>query len=81
MTEEEAKLLVFLDKEGYHCLTEVPDQGICGVMKLGYTWGLFVDLDYTGYGNRYCFKYVDDAVVQLRKWDGVTALTGYVARR
>ena len=81
LEEEDAKLLQFLDSEGYSFLREVPDQGICGINQLLTTTAIFCDLDYTGYGNRYCFKDPVDAVLELAKWDGITEPTGYIAKR
>ena len=78
---EEEALIKFLDEEGYWFLREVPDQGICGIMQLAYTTAIFCDLDYTGYGNRYCFKETNDAVQELANWDGITEPTGYIAKR
>ena len=76
------KLVRYLQvTEGYAFLREVPDHGICGIRHLIYTTAIFCDLDYTGYGERYCFDHAYEAAMALAKWDGVTELTGYKARR
>jgi len=48
----------------------LPDGRICGVMRLLFHWTMHVDIDDTGYTDRYCYQTMEGAVAALDKWDG-----------
>lgn len=47
------------------------DRGLCGLYKMGFTTGLFVDIEEYCYEGRYCYEHWDDAAKALADWDGV----------
>lgn len=59
MTEEE--ILKYLESQGYENLRIFAD-GICGVMKMIYTYGLCVDMDQHGVSKRYCYETKAEAI-------------------
>jgi hypothetical protein len=63
-------MLAFLAANGYTDIREIPGQGLCGLQKFVFTWGLVVDLSEESYGLRYCFETEAAARAALLAWDG-----------
>jgi len=61
----------------YHILKRLPDGRVCGVHKFIYTWSLHIDIDYCGYGDRYCFSTLELANAALQAYDGETEPIGW----
>lgn len=61
-----------LESQGYRELREVPGRGVCGVMPMMFTVGLFHGLSEAGYDARYCYPPASAAemLVALHSWDG-----------
>lgn len=55
---------------GYDNLVIVPGRGVCGILRMAFTTGLFIGLDYLGYYGRYCYHTKAEAVEALKNWDG-----------
>lgn len=55
------KLLDWLQSEGYTDLRVLEDGSVVGVMKMLYTWGTVVDMDYYGHGGRVCWPTYEQA--------------------
>jgi hypothetical protein len=63
----------FLDSEtaaAYDVMRQLPDGRWCGVVRLLFHWTLHVDIDWSGYADRYCYREKLDAVRALKEWDG-----------
>lgn len=60
----------FLSEEGYARLKEIPGQGVCGIFKFIFTYGLVIGIDSTGYRGRYCYNSFVEASMALELWDG-----------
>lgn len=56
--------------EGYAALRQLPDGRWLGVYRLLFHWTLHVDIDPTGYRDRYCYTYKHDAILAMQEWDG-----------
>lgn len=56
---------------GYQEVRCLSDGRLIGVMRFVYTAGLCVDLDNRGYGVRYCYARMIDAVAAAATWDGI----------
>jgi hypothetical protein len=67
---ERIELNDFLKAEGYHNLTEIPNKGLCGLMRFAFTTGLCIGLDESGYSGRYCYEYFSDAFSAIKEWNG-----------
>jgi hypothetical protein len=80
LTPEE-ELLAFLYEEGYRFMREVPDNGICGLMPMLFTTGLFVDLEQSGYSHRFCYETPLEALSALKSWSGVGDPLEYIVRK
>ena len=65
LTVDEAQLL------GYRPARIMPDGSCAGVMRMNFTWGLFVDITEECNGGRYCYGTREDAEAALYAWDGV----------
>lgn len=70
MSETRPDFLSPEDAEHYAAFRQLPDGRWCGVARLLYHWTLHVDIDWTGYADRYCFRHLPDALQALRDWDG-----------
>jgi hypothetical protein len=66
------KLKQQLESQGYCYIKEIPNRGICAIMKFMFTYGLCYGIDNTGYKGRYCYPHekVEDAILALHKWNG-----------
>lgn len=64
MTEKQANDL------GYYPAREIPGQGWCGIRRMVFTCGLFINLDDYGYSRRYCYGDELEAKMALSIWDG-----------
>lgn len=54
----------------YIATKQLPDGRWIGVRRLLYHWTLHIDIDDTGYSDRYCFNELSDALTCLNEWDG-----------
>lgn len=51
---------------------EIPGRGLCGIMPMAFTWGLFLNIDQDGnYWGRFCFPDLRSALDAISSWDGV----------
>lgn len=56
--------------DSYIVIRKLPDGRLCGVMRLLFHWTLHVDIDHTGYADRYCYQTLSGALSALKDWDG-----------
>lgn len=63
-------------RQWYTDLREVPCKGTCGLQRMIYTTGLFIQLDDNGTQGRYCYPTETDAREALSQWDGTGDPTG-----
>ncbi len=71
MTETiDPDLHAMLRSEGYSVLRVMPDGNIAGIRKFLFTYGLCTHLDWSGYGERWCFEDPASAIIALELWDG-----------
>jgi len=71
MTKEEEN---YFKEVGVYLLREVPNKGICGLVRFAFTVGLCYGMttdDFQFYEGRYCFPLGIDAVTALAEWDGI----------
>jgi hypothetical protein len=76
-------LLEFLKDNGYRDLKVLPDDVIVGTLDLMFTRGLVIDLDWEGWGKRYCYEDREQATLAcntLQSGDD-EPMVGYVASR
>ena len=76
-------LLSFLKENGYRDLRVLPDDVVVGTIDLLFTRGLVVDLDWEGWGKRYCYEDRFQATLACNALQSVDdePLVGYVATR
>lgn len=67
---EEREIIKKLNKEGYIEVRKIKDKGLCGIMTMAFTTGLFYGLDFDGYKGRYCYQTAAQAFTGLITWDG-----------
>lgn len=67
---DDIKFIEFLKKEGYFEIRKINGHGYCALLRFGFTVGLCVQLDETGYSGRYCFEHLSDAKEAINTWDG-----------
>ena len=70
----------FLDSEtaaAYIAMRQLPDGRWCGVLRLLFHWTLHVDIDWTGYADRYCYRDKAEAIGALKEWDGTGDPVGW----
>lgn len=72
MTEEQKDGLItkLIHVDGYFHIREIPYRGICGLMRMAFTVGLFYGLDETGYRGRYCYDNLREAMGAIDSWKG-----------
>lgn len=63
-------LEAMLRSEGYILTRLMPNGHIAGVHQFAFTFGLCDHLDWHGYGERWCYEEVGDAVLALALWNG-----------
>lgn len=51
-------------------LRPLPDERVIGLKRLMFHWTIHVDLDMTGYRDRYCFATYELAKEAFDAWDG-----------
>jgi hypothetical protein len=79
-TPESFKL--WLERQGYTHVRELPDGSFAGLARLMYTTGLCVGLSADSWTSRYCFENEDEAISELEKLQGRDDVpTGWVAKR
>lgn len=57
-------------EEDYLYLCCNPKRGICGIMRMAFTVGLFYNITEADYEGRYCYRTMAEAVEALKEWDG-----------
>lgn len=55
----------------YARLWHLPDGRLCGILRLLMHWTIHVDIDPTGYADRYCYATRELAERSADAWDGV----------
>jgi hypothetical protein len=68
---EELELIEYLKTEGYSHFKKVPNHGICSLRKFIFTTGIIVGLNPIGYYGRYCYSDYNEALNELKNWDGL----------
>lgn len=58
------------NRDAYTYLRVLPDGRLCGVLRLLMHWTLQVDIDWSGYRERYCYATLLQALLGLVDWDG-----------
>jgi hypothetical protein len=59
-----------MEENGYIYPREIDNVGVCAVLPFLFTYGLVVEIDEYGYGGRYCFSNLGEAIAALEQWDG-----------
>lgn len=54
----------------YPTIRELPDGRIIALTRFIHTWGLIVDIDPTGYADRYCYHHPVPALAAFLNWTG-----------
>lgn len=57
-------------ENGYYNIRVIEGKGVCGINRFMFTYGLVVNLDATGYSDRYCYHTEGEATEALSAWDG-----------
>lgn len=81
MTEQE--LAKYLEEvENYQNVRILPD-GIIGITKLIFSWGLCVDMNKHSYEKRFCYTKKEEAIAACNAMNSVDdePLPGYIAKR
>lgn len=68
ITKEESGL-PYEVAESYRILGQLPDGRICAINRLLYHWTMLVDLDWTGYRERYCYATFEGALQAMIEWN------------
>jgi hypothetical protein len=55
---------------GYAFAKEIPGHGMCGILRMIFTTGLFHGLDEIGHQGRWCYHTQAEAIQALVRWDG-----------
>ena len=72
LTRKQEEFKGFLEREGYERVRLVNGCMWCGIRRMMFTAGLFIDLDEAGVRQgRFCFETYAQAALFLRNWDGV----------
>lgn len=75
-------LIKTLESDGYANVRALEDGTVVGTIDLMFTRAIFIDLDYQGWGKRFCFKDRDLADSEVQKLKtGDDEPVGYIARR
>ena len=45
-------------------------EGLCGIRRYNFAWGLVVNIQPLGHGRRYCYESQGEAQAALVQWDG-----------
>jgi hypothetical protein len=56
--------------EGYVDIRALPDGRLIGVFKLFFHWTMHVNIDWSGYEDRYCFATYELAKTAFDEWNG-----------
>lgn len=56
--------------DGYPVFWMRPDGNLCGLHKLLFHWTVHVDLDWSGYKHRYCYRTDAAAIAAMDEWSG-----------
>jgi len=49
---------------------EIDGQGICGIHKFMFTYGIVTDIQSYSYKGRWCYETLKEAQIALKNWDG-----------
>lgn len=55
---------------GYEHPRQLPDGRWIAGMRLLFTYGLVVDIDEIGWRTRYCYEFYEEALKDIKTWDG-----------
>lgn len=55
---------------GYFPARVLPNGETVGIVRMNFTFGLFVGIDRLGNRGRYCYPTRQDAIEAMEKWDG-----------
>lgn len=69
-TGEGDPIIEALSGMGYEHVRSVPGRGYCGVRRMMFTTGLFVDMDEDGMKSRFCYAGYEEAKAALICWTG-----------
>lgn len=65
------------DEYGYLHRMKTPNGRDVAIMPLMFTWAIIADIDPMGYGDRWCYHTLQDALSALRDWDGTGEPSGW----
>lgn len=68
MEEREDITAAWLGKEGYLWPTQLPNGDWAALMPLMFTVAIVTDLNLYGYGDRWCYHSLEDALTALLTW-------------
>lgn len=54
--------------DGYLYMTIAPDGSVCCLYQFMFTWAILADLNYCGYGDRWCYHTLGDAMRGYLEW-------------
>lgn len=60
-----------LDENGYAMGREVPNRGVCALIKMAYTTGLVWGIGEYDYRGRWCYSHPIHAIHALLTWNGI----------
>lgn len=60
-----------MEREGYLSLKLMKNGEWVGVMRMNFTFGVFVGMDEDGYRGRYCYERQIDAMFAAKEYEGI----------
>lgn len=70
-TEKDPFLIPYLVNEmGYSHVRRLKSGEVAGIMRMNFTTGLFVGLNYISYRTRFCYHGEEEAAQAIEEWDG-----------
>lgn len=76
LTRKQEEFKGFLEREGYERIRLVNGCMWCGIRRMIFTTGLFIDLDEVcARQGRFCFETYAQAALFLKSWDGASVPT------
>lgn len=60
----------WLLENGYFALREIEGVGVCGLVRMCYSVGVCVNIDWMAYETRFCFSSLLEALAFYDSWDG-----------
>lgn len=70
MTSIDPDLETILKENGFFFFRQMPTGHIAGLHQFMFTVGICNRLDLHGYGERWCYEELGDAILALALWDG-----------